>query len=231
MPLTLQHVHAWTLPPKQACALQNHLRSFVVPYDDLPEVKTVAGVDVGYNTSTALSQAAVAVLNYPELTVLETAIAHFHNTFPYIPGLLSFREVPAILEALKQLNTLPDLILCDGQGLAHPRRFGLACHLGVLTNIPCIGVAKSHFIGTHDPLPEARGSWVPLYDTHAETSGEPETIGAVLRSQTQVNPLYISIGHRINLESAIAYTLACTPYYRLPETTRAADRLSRQPST
>ena len=136
-----------------------------------------------------------------------------------MPGLLSFREVPALLAALEALDQMPDLLLCDGQGLAHPRRFGLACHLGVLSGLPSIGVAKSRLIGEHAEPGLEKGSWVPLLD-------DGETIGAVLRTRHGVRPLYISIGHRVALETAIAYVLACTPRYRLPETTRLADRLA-----
>ncbi|MGD8673007.1 MAG: endonuclease V, partial [Thiogranum sp.] len=132
---------------------------------------------------------------------------------------LSFREVPAVLEALGTLASRPDLILCDGQGLAHPRRFGLACHLGVLTDIPTIGVAKSRLVGEHGALPPQKGSWVPLMD-------KGETIGAVLRTRDNVSPVYVSIGHRTSLATAIDYVLRCTPRYRLPETTRRAHRLA-----
>ncbi len=127
--------------------------------------------------------------------------------------------MPAVLQALEQLNIIPDLLLCDGQGLAHPRRFGLACHLGVLTDIPAIGVAKTRFIGEYEPVGLSRGSWQPLLD-------EGEIVGAVLRTQTAVNPVYISVGHKISLTTAIDYVLQCTPKYRLPETTRWADHLA-----
>ena len=153
------------------------------------------------------------------MTSSSPAISRCPTRFPYVPGYLSFRELPAVLEALDRLATPPDLILCDGQGLAHPRRFGLACHLGVLTDIPCIGVAKSRLIGSHDAVPPDKGRWVPLVD-------RGETIGAVLRTRTRVSPVYVSIGHRVNLATAIEYTLRCTTPYRLPETTRHAHRLA-----
>ncbi|NEQ34486.1 MAG: deoxyribonuclease V, partial [Leptolyngbya sp. SIO4C5] len=144
--------------------------------------------------------------------------------FPYVPGLLSFREVPTILVALSQLQTEPDLLLCDGQGIAHPRRLGIASHLGLLVDLPSIGVAKSRLTGTHAEVPPEKGSWVPLQD-------KGETIGAVLRSRTNTKPLYISSGHRVSLETAIAYVLQCTPKYRLPETTRWADKLASNRSS
>jgi len=179
----------------------------------------VAGVDVGFEDQGKTTRAAIAVLDFPSLELVAQAIARRPTSFPYVPGLLSFREIPAVLAALGQLETLPDLLLCDGQGLAHPRRFGIACHLGVLTDIPAIGVAKSRLIGTFGTVPEEKGGWAPLMDRE-------ERIGAVLRSRTGTNPLFISTGHRMSLESTIHYVMACTPKYRLPETTRQAHRLA-----
>jgi deoxyribonuclease V len=187
--------------------------------DRLGAVELVAGVDVGFEESGAITRAAVAVLGFPDLEIVDQGIARVPTTFPYIPGLLSFREIPAVITAMEKLAKLPDLLLCDGQGIAHPRRFGIACHLGLLTDIPAIGVAKSRLIGTFSELPPLKGSRVPLLD-------KGEQIGAVLRSRTGVSPLYISPGHRICLETAIDYVLACTPKYRLPETTRQAHRLA-----
>ncbi|MCT7983299.1 deoxyribonuclease V [Laspinema sp. A4] len=210
---------SWPETVEEARAIQEELREQVIVEDDLPQVRYVAGVDAGYQEQDNVTQAAVAVLSFPDLQLCDQAIARCPTHFPYIPGFLSFREVPAVLEALEQLSIVPDLLLCDGQGLAHPRRFGIACHLGVLTNLPAIGVAKSRFIGTHEGLPPERGSWQPLLD-------QGETVGAVLRSRSHVNPLYISIGHRISLPTALDYVLRCTPKYRLPETTRISDRLA-----
>ena len=139
--------------------------------------------------------------------------------FPYVPGLLSFREAPAALAALGQLKTSPDILLCDGHGLAHPRRFGLACHLGLLSGLPSIGVAKSLLTGEHAPPAQERGAWTPLLDGG-------EVIGAALRTRPGAKPVYVSIGHRISLESALQVVLRCTGRYRLPETTRQAHRLA-----
>lgn len=210
--------HPWPQSKSEAIAIQEKLREETIAYDVLNPIKYVAGVDVGYDENN-IARAAVAVLSFPTLEKVEVAIATRLATFPYIPGLLSFREVPAILDALQKLSITPDLLLCDGQGLAHPRRFGLACHLGVIANLPSIGVAKSLFIGEHDELAPERGSWQPLIH-------EGETVGAVLRSRTGVKPIYVSIGHRISLRSAIDYVLRCAPKYRLPETTRIADSLA-----
>ncbi len=212
--------HAWPDNREDAIAIQESLRSRVIAEDRLGEVRYVAGVDVGYETATGMARAAVAVLSFPDLQVVETAIARRPETFPYIPGFLSFREVPAVLDVLGQLKQVPDLLLCDGQGIAHPRAFGLACHIGVLTDLPAIGVAKSRLVGKHEEVGSDRGSQVPLIY-------KGETVGVVLRSRTNVRPLYISIGHRISLPTAIDYTMRCLTKYRLPETTRRADRLSK----
>ncbi len=211
--------HAWPATIAEAIAIQEQLRGEVTAAGELENVQYVAGVDAGYDSENNTARAAVALLSFPDLQLLEYKIARRATAFPYVPGFLSFREVPAVLDALEALNIVPDLLLCDGQGIAHPRRFGLACHLGVLTDIPSVGVAKSRFIGEHDELPAERGSWQPLRD-------KGETIGAVLRTQSGVNPLYVSIGHRIGLPAAIDYVLRCTPKYRLPETTRWADKLA-----
>ncbi|MEQ8960641.1 MAG: deoxyribonuclease V [Coleofasciculus sp. C2-GNP5-27] len=211
--------HSWTLTVEEATAIQNQLSREIITSDQLGEVKYVAGVDVGFEDNYAISRAAVAVLSFPELQLIEQAIARRPTTFPYIPGFLSFREVPVVLDALSQIKITPDLILCDGQGIAHPRRFGLACHLGLLITVPTIGVAKSRLIGQHEELPPEKGNWQPLRH-------RGEVIGAVVRSRTEVKPLYVSPGHRISLPTAIDYVLRCTPKYRLPETTRWADKLA-----
>ena len=202
--------------------MQRELRAHLILTDHLEPVRRVAGVDVGFEAAGTVTRAAVAVLRYPELELLETAIARRPTAFPYIPGLLSFRELPAVLAALEQLREPPDLLLCDGQGIAHPRRFGIASHLGLLVDIPAIGVAKTRLCGTHEEPPNQRGAWTPLW-------GQGEIIGAVLRSRIGVRPLYISPGHRVGLETAIAYVMGCCTRYRLPETTRHAHRLASGP--
>lgn len=216
-------MHSWNLSPIEAIALQQELRARLILSDQLGKVRRVAGVDVGFEAGGTLTRAAVAVLRYPELEVLETAIARRPTEFPYIPGLLSFRELPAVLDALEQLREPPDLLLCDGQGIAHPRRFGIASHLGLLVDIPSIGVAKTRLCGTHNALPDQRGAWTPLRLKN-------EIVGAVLRTRSGVKPLYISPGHRISLETAMAYVMACCTRYRLPETTRHAHRLASGPA-
>lgn len=195
------------------------MREQVVARDALGTVRRVAGIDVGFEDDGAIARAAVVVLDFPSLAPREQAVARRKTRFPYVPGYLSFRETPVVLAALDRLRRRPDLLLCDAQGYAHPRRFGLACHLGVLVDIPSIGVAKSRLIGEHGRLASRRGAWAALMD-------EEELIGAVLRTRAGVRPLYVSIGHRISLPTAIDYVLRCTPRYRLPETTRQAHRLA-----
>ncbi|MEM0981738.1 MAG: deoxyribonuclease V [Cyanobacteria bacterium P01_H01_bin.58] len=210
----------WPETPQDAIALQTAWRSQVSLIDQLPnQLQWVAGVDAGFESDGTITRAAVTVLEFPSLALVDSALVKRPTSFPYVPGLLSFREVPAILDALTQLTITPELILCDGQGIAHPRRFGIACHLGVILDLPTIGVAKSRLIGVHAEVPVTKGAWVPLRD-------QGDVIGAVLRSRTNTKPLYVSPGHQISLETAIAYVLRCTPKYRLPETTRLADRLA-----
>jgi len=215
--------HAWDLSPREAIALQQRLRGEIVLEDHLGPLRHVAGVDVGFEAGNTITRAAVAVLGYPGLELVDHAIARRPTAFPYVPGLLSFREIPAVLDALERIRTTPDLLLCDGQGIAHPRRFGIACHLGLLTDLPAIGVAKSRLVGAHAEPGNEKGDWTPLRD------GD-EIIGAVLRTRRGVKPLYISPGHRVSLETSIRLVLDCTPRYRLPETTRWAHRLASGPA-
>ena len=215
----MQLPEPWPTDVAAAKVMQEALRNQVIREDALGAVNLVAGVDVGFEEGGRTTRAAVAVVEFPGLQPYAQAVSRMPTRFPYVPGYLSFRELPAVLKALNRLNCQPDLLLCDGQGLAHPRRFGLACHLGVLTEIPSIGVAKSRLIGTHETVPPDKGQWVPLLD-------KGETIGAVVRTRTNVTPLYVSIGHRVSLHTAIDYVLRCTTRFRLPETTRQAHRLA-----
>jgi deoxyribonuclease V len=217
--LKTRPLHPWDVSYEEARAIQQRLSARVIKEDRLIEVDHVAGIDVGFEQSNTVTRAAVTVLDFPGLEPVDQALARRPTTFPYVPGLLSFREIPAVLDAIAKLQTDPDLILCDGQGIAHPRRFGIACHLGVWLDIPAIGVAKSRLIGTHDEVPNRRGGYTRLYD-------RGECIGAVLRTRVNVRPLYISTGHRISLETAVDYVMRCTTRYRLPETTRSAHRLA-----
>lgn len=212
--------HRWDLSPGEAVALQRQLASLVETDDRLTlPVERVAGVDAGFEDGGQTTRAAVAVLAFPGLTLVEQAVVRQPTCFPYVPGLLSFREAPAVLAAFAKLRQAPDLVLVDGHGLAHPRRCGIACHLGLLLDRPCIGVGKTRLVGEHAEPANDKGAWTPLIH-------RGETIGAVLRSRRGVKPIYVSVGHRLSLASAIAWTLACTPRYRLPETTRQAHRLA-----
>jgi len=211
--------HPWNVSPGEAIAIQDELAPRVMRQDDFGSVRTVAGADVAFPSERGISCAAVVVLRLSDLSLVEQARVEQPTRFTYVPGLLSFREVPALMEALAELERLPDLILCDGQGVAHPRRLGGACHLGVLTGLPTVGVAKSRLLGRHGKLPRNKGARLPLRD-------KGEVIGTVLRSRSNVRPLYISPGHRVGLDSAVDFTMQCLGRYRLPETTRAADRLA-----
>ena len=204
---------------EEAKIIQKKLTNQVIKKDNLEIVNYVAGVDVGFQDNYKITKAAIAVLKFPSLELVESQTAFIPTTFPYIPGFLSFREIPALLKAIEKLTIIPDLILCDGQGIAHPRRLGIASHLGVLIDIPTIGVAKSLLIGKHKEVPSEKGSWQPLIY-------KDEVIGAVLRSRTNVKPIYVSIGHKISLPTALDYVIACLTKYRLPETTRWADKLA-----
>ena len=211
--------HTWALTPRQAAELQSRLRPRVITANRIGPVRFVAGTDVGFERGGRVTRAAVAVLSFPELELADCAIARQPTRFPYVPGLLSFREVPALLAALARLKIRPDLLLCDGQGVAHPRRCGLASHLGLVSGLPAIGVAKSRLVGEYDDPPQRRGAWAPL-------RYEGKTIGAVLRSRAHVRPVFVSVGHRVNLRTAIRFTMACVTRYRLPETTRWAHHLA-----
>jgi deoxyribonuclease V len=211
--------HPWDLSIEQARALQSQLATRVSAENgfDPGAVRTVAGVDVGFPGGRA--RAAVVVLSFPALEPLDCARAEMEVPFPYVPGLLTFREGPVVLAALEQLGTWPDLFLFDGQGIAHPLRVGLAAHLGVLLDWPSIGCAKSRLTGTHAEPGNDVGDWAPLVDG-------AETIGAVLRTRRGVRPVYVSVGHQVDLPTAIEFVLRCTRGYRLPETTRWAHKVA-----
>ncbi len=214
--------HSWTLNEEEAAALQSELAGRVSLIDPRPfDVRHVAGIDVAYDQEDDRLVAAVVILDANSLEVVETASAVGAPSFPYIPGLFSFREIPPVLEAFEKLETVPDLIVCDGQGLAHPRRFGLASHLGLLLGVPSIGCGKTRLIGEYDEPDSARGSSSPLIH-------EGDRVGDVLRTQSGVKPIFVSPGHLISPETACAWILKLAPHYRLPETTRQADQLVRR---
>jgi deoxyribonuclease V len=216
--------HPWPADEAEGAALQAAWAPRVERADRLGPVRLVAGVDVAYDEHSDEVVAAVAVLDAATLAVVESAAARGHVYFPYLPGLFSFRELPPLIEALAALKCTPDLIVCDGQGLAHPRRFGLACHLGVLFDVPTIGCGKTPLLGPGMTAAEpaaSRGAIAALTDGG-------ETVGCTLRTRDGVKPLYVSIGHRISLPTACEWILRLSPKYRLPETTRQADQLVRR---
>jgi deoxyribonuclease V len=211
-------LHNWNLSPRKAIAVQRDLAERVKRGPLAQPVRFIAGLDAAFSKDDKLCFGAVVLWDMNRQCVIEQHTACGKLTFPYVPGLLSFREVPTLLLALRKLSHTPDLLMCDGQGLAHPRRFGLACHLGVLCDLPSIGCAKSRLTGTHAELGRLRGSRAPLLDG-------AEVIGSVLRTQTGIRPVYVSIGHKIDLTEAEQIVLACATRYRLPEPTRLADQL------
>ncbi|WP_232050668.1 deoxyribonuclease V [Actinoplanes sp. OR16] len=213
-----RRVQTWPRTEEEALAVQESLRSRVIESPAPASIATVAGLDVAYDGDRL--GAAVVVLDYRDLSVRDTAVVIGRPAFPYVPGLFAFREVPALLDALEKLTVRPDVLICDGHGLAHPRRFGLAAHLGVLTDLPSFGVGKTRLVGDFAPVGQVRGDRSPLIDAG-------ETVGAVLRTRDRVKPVFVSAGHRIDLAGACDMTLRLTPSYRLPETTRAADRACR----
>jgi deoxyribonuclease V len=210
----------WPRTLEEARAVQERLRARVIRDGPAPCPRRIAGIDVHFAPAGGLAWAAVAVIDGGSLELVESAVTAVPVSFPYVPGYLSFRETPAALAALRLLHHPPDLLMVDGQGLAHPRRMGLACHIGLLADLPTIGVAKSRLIGRHEEPPQERGGTAPLLH-------RGETIGCVLRSRAGVRPLYVSIGHRIGLEAAVTLVLRTGAGRRLPEPTRLADLLSR----
>jgi deoxyribonuclease V len=213
--------HPWDVSPAEAREIQRQLRgrALVAPLDRQPEV--IAGVDVSVKGGRA--RAAVVLLSYPENVPFHTATAAMAVSFPYVPGLLSFREGPVVLAALERLERPPDVLMFDAQGWAHPRRMGLATHLGILLDMPAVGCAKSRLCGTHGEPDEQKGSWTPLMD------GD-EVIGAVVRTRDRVQPVFVSVGHRVDLEESVSLVLGCATRYRLPEPTRWAHRVAGERS-
>ncbi|MFG2616199.1 endonuclease V [Streptomyces sp. NPDC048507] len=208
----------------EARAIQDELRSGVVLDEPGPPAGRglIAGVDVAYDDARDLVAAAAVVLDAATLEVAAESTAVGRVSFPYVPGLLAFRELPTVLAALDALTVVPDLVVCDGYGLAHPRRFGLACHLGVVTGLPSIGVAKNPFTFTHEEPGGLRGDFAPLL------ASDGTVVGRALRTQDGIKPVYVSVGHRVSLDGACAHALALSPRFRIPETTRHADSLCRR---
>jgi deoxyribonuclease V len=211
----IQQLHGWQMSIAQAKQIQSELANQVSHKSTTIKSSFIAGVDISAPDSRGLARAAAVILNYPQLEVIEVETAEDKLNFPYIPGLLSFREAPLVLAACQKLSIDPDIILVDGQGIAHPRRFGIASHLGLLLNTPTIGCAKSRLCGIHAPVSAKAG-------TYAELTDNEEIIGVALRTKDNVSPIYVSIGHKIDLSTAIHWVLECCRGWRLPEPSRLA---------
>jgi deoxyribonuclease V len=211
----VKHLHSWQVTVKQAQEIQRKLASQVSRRGEVRSPHLIAGTDISAPSPEGIARGAVVILRYPELTLMETKVVEQALNLPYIPGLLSFREAPLMLAVFQKLTSTPDLILVDGQGIAHPRRFGLASHLGLLLDTPTIGCAKSRLCGVNEPVAKEIGCL-------AEVRDGGEVIGVALCTKKNTNPLYISIGHKICLEDAVRWVRACCRGYRLPEPTRLA---------
>lgn len=212
----------WNGNTAHARALQQRLATQVRIQDELPPLRLIAGLDVGFEDQGRITRAAAVLMDAATHQPLAESLVRMPTIMPYIPGLLSFRELPALLQALSALPQIPDLLMVDGQGIAHPRRLGVAAHLGVVTDLPCIGVAKSRLVGIYDPLGDEPGDQVPLLDSSGER------LGTVLRTKRCCNPLFISPGHKLSVDTATALVQGQVTRYRLPEPTRLADRLASQ---
>jgi len=211
----VESLHSWQVSPAQALDMQRKLATQVSKSSEVTVPRFIAGVDISAGKTGGMATGAVVVLNYPELRLVETKVAQGKLELPYIPGLLSFRESPLILAVCQELTIIPDLILVDGQGIAHPRRIGLASHLGLFLNTPTIGCAKSLLCGTYEVPGEEPGNYAEIVD-------RGETIGAALRTRLGVKPIFVSIGHKVDLNTAIYWVMQCCRGYRLPEPTRLA---------
>jgi deoxyribonuclease V len=217
--MPVHRLHAWNVTPPEAVRLQEQLRSLVVVRDDAPPAyRTVAAMDVSYDRRSPWLCAGVVVLALPSLAVVDRAAVRVRAEFPYVPGLLSFREAPAGLQAWERLAVRPDCLLCDGHGVSHPRRFGLACHVGVLVDLPTVGCAKRVLVGAYEEPGVSRGS-------RSDLMHGGEVIGAAVRTRDGVAPVFVSAGHRVSLDTAVATVLACSPRFRVPEPIRQAHAL------
>lgn len=211
-------LHKWDLTPSEAVEVQKRLRNMVQIEPLARPVNTIAGADISFNKFSEVVYAGIVVLSLPDLRIIESTGVRSVTKFPYVPGLLSFRETPSVLEAWDKLKTKPDVLMLDGQGIAHPRRFGIACHVGLLLDLPTVGCAKSILVGKHGELGLEAGSQSPLVD-------RGEQVGVALRTKNKVNPVYVSPGHLIDLDSAVDLVLRSTGKYRQPEPTRQAHLL------
>ena len=216
--MKIRHLHPWDVDYHGAVAIQNRLRKQIVFENRLKKLELVAGADVSFNRKSSVLFGVVTVLHLPDFEEVDRAEAVLETRFPYIPGLLTFREAPVLLEAFKKIRIEPDVILFDGQGVAHPRRLGLAAHMGLLLDTPSVGCAKSRFVGEYAPVGASVGAY-------SELLFEGETIGVVLRTRENVKPVFVSVGHKVDLPAAIEVVLRTLSRFRLPEPTRRAHLL------
>ncbi len=214
--------HSWRVTPKQAVAIQRELRGKVIPRGRVSRPRLVAGADLAFDNTSERVHACVVVLAFPSMDVVEIVVHRGYARFPYVPGLLSFRETPPLLGAFKKLRHSPDVIFIDGHGLSHPRAAGIACHIGILLERPVIGCAKSVLVGSFEEPAPQRGAVSYLYDDAGRV------IGAAVRTRDHVNPVFVSVGHLVSLREAIRLSLACGKGYRIPEPTRQADLLAER---
>lgn len=214
-------MHPWNVTPQEAKAIQNDLAAQVIRRNDFDEIKTIAGADIALDPETNTGFAGVIVYRYPNLKEIERVSATAPIEFPYIPGLLAFREGPILLKAFAKLKSKPDLVMFDGQGIAHPRRLGIASHMGLWLNLPTIGIAKKVLVGKYQGPGLAAGAQTPLTDKN-------ETVGICLRPRSKVKPVFVSIGHKIDLPTAVKFTLSCLDETRIPKPTREADHFVGQ---
>ncbi|MGH7255935.1 MAG: deoxyribonuclease V [Nitrospirales bacterium] len=220
--MRIRRLHSWHVTPRKAIQIQERLRAHVLVRGRLPRPTLIAGADLAFDKATDAAIACVVVLRFPALDPVETVVQRARCRFPYVPGLLSFREAPCLLQAFARLRQTPDVIFIDGHGYSHPRKFGLACHIGLLLDRPVIGCAKSLLAGTYREPGRAKGSVSDILDR------DGDVIGAVVRTRDGVNPVFVSVGHKVGLPTAVRLTLACAPRYRVPEPTRLADILAEQ---
>lgn len=217
--MRIENLHSWNVSPREAILIQEQLANKIKTQALIKTPQIIAGADIAFDKVSNKAFAGIVILQYPSLEVVKEYTLEDEVLFPYIPGLLSFREAPILLRLFKKVTPAPDLLLIDGQGIAHPRRLGLASHLGLYLNCPTIGCAKSRLIGSYQEPGVKKGSSSPLLDK------QTETIGAVLRTKDGCKPIFVSIGHQIDLDNALYWTLKCTAGYRIPEPTRLAHNL------
>lgn len=223
--MEIKELHRWDVTPKEAINIQERLRERVSTIDSFAEIRLIAGADVSYTKDGDFVHAAVGVFSFPDLILLEQRTATIKTSFPYVPGLLTFREGPALIECFKKIENIPDAIIFDGQGVCHPRRMGIASHMGVLLDTPSIGCAKSHLYGEFIMPAENKGSYTYIHDQ------DGSVVGACLRTRTDVKPVFVSIGHMVSLKTAVDITLRCATRYRMPEPSRFAHTLAEKAKT